>query len=274
MNNNYHTQLDKSNNMLNEIAANSNLLQQQMQNFPGTPINKGTQTAQANLQLNPQLAQLTPQQLQQQLAYTQQQLAQAQQAALYQQQLNNSAQFSTQTHAKDAYAKDAYQALPPDIDEIELSEAKPLPTYKNVPEEQPQQSSQQAQQMQQSQPAIKNHPTKTQAEVVEQPNNEPKHPLARPNPQRRPYVVRYVPVEKKESTMVQYIIIPILLICIFVALVHPRTSKYLEKYLPKMKNMKGYLIRGLILAILYIAIKFITSSSGAPSLPPPPPNKK
>jgi hypothetical protein len=43
MNNNYHTQIDKpNNNILNEFAANNQLLQQaqQMQNFQGTIINR------------------------------------------------------------------------------------------------------------------------------------------------------------------------------------------------------------------------------------------
>ncbi len=52
MNNNYHTQMDKQNNMLNEIAANNHLLQQQMQNFQGTPINKNMVS---NQQMNPQI---------------------------------------------------------------------------------------------------------------------------------------------------------------------------------------------------------------------------
>lgn len=239
MNNNYHTQLDKPSNMLNEIAASNKLLQgetaatqallpqqqmqimQNMQNFPGTPINKS--------QVNPQLLQQFN--AQQQMLYAQQ-LAQqqAQQNQLYQQQLQS------QTYPK------APQQI--DTDEIELSEPKPEP--KQI--------------QQQPEPTQVPNPQNNlvQSDLPHKKIIQHRRPHA-PHPKPQP------PANKTNTTM-EYIIIPIILLCVFVALVHPKTSGLLEKYLPKMDSMKGYLTRGLIFALIYIVIKFGTSmfASGQP----------
>jgi len=143
MNNNYHTQIDKQSNMLNEIAANNQLLQnnknqallQQMQAFSGTPINKNQMNPQLNAPINPQMnpqlnapinpqmnpqliQQLTPQQ---QMMYAQQLAQQAAQNQLYQQQqLNNNQQLPYQKQTQQQNADE----------EIELSEPKPDPKQK------------------------------------------------------------------------------------------------------------------------------------------------
>ena len=65
------------------------------------------------------------------------------------------------------------------------------------------------------------------------------------------------PPEQNYTT--EYIIIPIILMIIFLILVHPTTSVYLEKYIPPMINLKGYAIRILIFGILYMAIRFGTN---------------
>ena len=244
MNNNYHTQLDKQNNMLNEIAANNQLLQndkntmamnpallQQMQNFPGTPINKNSQ------QITPQtMQQLTPQQ---QMLYAQQLALQNQ---IYQQQLNpNMNQYANQTYAKQPQPQD---------DEIELSEPKPDPKQK-INEIAQQVATSKQQQGQPYDTADQQVQVLADPKVL-RPHRRPHPPI--PNP------TKITPA--KSNKTIEYIIIPLLLVCVFVALVHPKTSGLLEKYLPKMENIKGYLVRGLILAIVYIVIKLVTSSIG------------
>lgn len=67
---------------------------------------------------------------------------------------------------------------------------------------------------------------------------------------------KYFCVPKQENKMVEYIVVPILLIIIFVIIVHPKTSGYLDKFLPK-SGMKGYLSRGLVLAIAYLIIRLV-----------------
>ena len=68
------------------------------------------------------------------------------------------------------------------------------------------------------------------------------------------------PKPKKDTTFTNYIIIPLLLAICFVLLVYPTTSKFIEKFVPPMINMKGYLIRGLILGLVYMVIKFTADS--------------
>ena len=267
MNNNYHTQMDKQNNMLNEIAANNQLLHtdiarmdprenpqlaternsinmnlqqlqqqlnlQNLQNLQGTPINKGNSLPQQvpNPQLTPQQA--YAQQLVQQQAH-QNQLYQQQQQ---QQQLPAIGQYSNQS---------VQQQIPADNDEIELSEPKV--------EAKPRQN-----------PEIKNESKVQQIQQVQ--NRVPLplqeiYPPPRRIPRRSPTLNPNIPPEpvKKSNATTDYIIIPVLLIIVFVFLVHPKTSGFLEKYLPKMASMKGYLTRGLILALVYMVVKFLTAT--------------
>jgi len=58
------------------------------------------------------------------------------------------------------------------------------------------------------------------------------------------------------KTIADYVIIPVLIAITFILLVHPTISGYIEKYLPPMNGIKGYAIRGIFLAVLYIVIRF------------------
>jgi len=277
MNNNYHTQMDKPN-MLNEIAANNHLLQQQqqqqMQNFQGTPINKNPlmnppmntpmnpQMNQLNPPMNPQLSQqMNPQLTQQQIAYAQQLAQQAQQNGLYQQQqqINNP---NPMMYPNNIYQQQQNIGQKNDNDEIELSEQpepKPKQNSEIIAPTEDQQINKQIQQLIQNNPknVEQSHPSMSKRDPSKMPQQMRK--------QLPPPQIKYVPVYKSENNMVSYIIIPLLLVVIFVILVHPKTSKILEKYLPKMDSMKGYAVRGLILAIAYVIVKFVTSSMGKKS---------
>lgn len=59
-----------------------------------------------------------------------------------------------------------------------------------------------------------------------------------------------------ETTIADYILMPILLSIIFILLIHPTFSTYLDKYLPPMDNLKGYICRGLTFGVLYMIIRF------------------
>uniref|UniRef100_A0A6C0C654 Uncharacterized protein n=1 Tax=viral metagenome TaxID=1070528 RepID=A0A6C0C654_9ZZZZ len=86
---------------------------------------------------------------------------------------------------------------------------------------------------------------------------------------------KYIPAPEKtvavpeapESTSpikkyaIEYALIPISLVGVFILLVHPTTSAYLEKFIPKMTDLKGFAIRGAILAVIYIVIKIIISQT-------------
>lgn len=245
MTNNYHTQLDKHNNMLNEIAANNKLLQnepsgqlnqqlaqqllqqqqqlqmlQNMQNFTGTPITKPQQ--------NPQIVNPEPPKM----MYVQQPVMQTpviQNPVMQNPGMNNN-NIQNQPNQK------------PDLeDEIELSEVKvdnkPENNTKPIPVPPQQQSLPRPTQP----PVTKNMP-------------RPAVPVA---------AVKPAPVTTNgSSAMADYIIIPIILLVTFVALVHPKTSKFLEKYLPKLDSAKGCLIRGVILVFVYLIARFMTKGSG------------
>lgn len=64
----------------------------------------------------------------------------------------------------------------------------------------------------------------------------------------------------KSTTTTEYVIMPIILLIAFIALVHPTTSNFLEKYVPAMNSMKGYFVRGIILVIIYIVARFFTGA--------------
>jgi len=70
---------------------------------------------------------------------------------------------------------------------------------------------------------------------------------------------KVVQPSKSKNTITEYVVIPVLLMIVFIILVHPKTSGMLEKYIPKMTSMKGYLVRAFILAIMYIIIRAATS---------------
>jgi len=60
-----------------------------------------------------------------------------------------------------------------------------------------------------------------------------------------------------ENNCADYLIIPVVLLIMFLILVHSVTNQYLDKYLPPMKDMKGYFARGIILVVIYIIVRFI-----------------
>lgn len=225
MNNNYHTQMDKQN-ILNEIAANNNLLQQQMQNFPGTPINKP-------MVQTPSMQPLTPQQI----MYTQMVQQNSRMNTQGQTQLFPTIPQQTQQTNEDEEAKP-----------IELSSDRPVDNDNN--DKQKQQINKQIQQVLHS-----NNQTKKPDKPA--PKMQAPYPSLPPN---LPYPLP--PPPAPTSKMSEYVIMPIVIFAAFVLLVHPSTSKYFDKYLPSITNTKGLLIRGVILVIVYVVARFILTMFG------------
>jgi hypothetical protein len=75
-------------------------------------------------------------------------------------------------------------------------------------------------------------------------------------------------LQKKENITTQYVVIPIFLLILFIILIHPTTSFYLDKYLPPAKDIKGISIRAFILIIAYVIIRYIST------LPSPAPKSR
>lgn len=258
MNNNYHTQMDKQN-ILNEVAANNNLLQQQMQHYQGTPINKPHTIPQAVTQPLP-MQQLTPQQI----MYTQ----------MLQQQQNHrvgssdAGQIFT-TIPQQQELQQLQQLQQSSNDEIELSDTKPNENPmadSKVNDNQNQQINKQIQQVLQNNNndqvnfnKVQQLPKKMQTAAL------PMQPLLRYPPQQLPPPQLPAPAPAKSckpSKLTDYIIIPVIILVAFVLLMHPSTSKYLSKYLPDATNTKGILMRGVILVIIYVVARFITNMTG------------
>lgn len=240
MNNNYHTQIDK-NNMLNEIAADKHLLQKQ-QNYQGTPINHH----------HPSQAQLL-QQLQ--LQMTQQQLQQLNQQQLNQQQMLYAQQLAQQQQNGNIQPQPVSALVD---DELELTESKSDATKSDNKEKN--RINKQVQQLIQPHQHSPHSRSKQLLPQSPLPSFPPSFPLPLPS----------IPVSgnrrncnskgnTESNMMVDYLITPLILIVLFVVLVHPKTSGILDKYLPSITNFKGLLIRGAILAITYIVIRFATS---------------
>jgi len=269
MNNNYHTQLDKSNNMLQEIAASKQLLQQpSISNIQGTPINKSIppmnpQTmAQMNQQYNPQLNQQFNPQLNQQFnPQLNQQLNSQLNPQLNPQvnpQLNPQAMqqmmqyYQQQQMAKQIGPNQSKENN--EDDELELSDGKPEPKQvenaTNV--DTSAEINQKIQQLISNQPPPENAPTKVRSKS----NKLPYPPRNMMPPMNMPYFPENSPPPKNKH----YILIPILLIVAFIFLVHPKTSSMLGKYLPSMNTTKGIVIRGVILALFYVIVSFILKS--------------
>lgn len=314
MNNNYHTQLEKQNNMLNEIAANNQLLQPQMQNFQGTPINRNpvqNPNQLPNMSYNPMQPPMQPsiqqpmypQPTQQPVQQPIQHPQQPQQIQSMQpQQINSQMNYATQNPYHERPTNDGYN-LPQhatqlnDLGEIDLSEAKPEPDHQIRKAISPQVDTRKKQYIPRNQtnsqyplPDQQNHPQQIQQanqtyipqQQIEIPTNENNMPtpiinqgvskqLQTQNDNSRQMIAtapkrqvaqlppRYPPVAnppKADNKLAQYVIVPAALAIIFIILVHPVTSKILDKYLPPMKNMKGYLVRAVILALAYVVINF------------------
>lgn len=235
MNNNYHTQIDKQN-MLNEIAQNNHLLQQQ--SFQGTPVGKNQSQNQSQGQSqNPQSTQLMQQ------LYTQQAAQQATQNQLYNQQMNNNG--NTGNTDLD------------DIEEIELSDLKPTQAPVPIPTSNP--ASKINNQIQQILPQATTpqaiQTVSTAQPLPIQPQSIPAHPLPPAS------ITTDVKSNKPASNaMVEYVVIPILLIIVFIVLIHPKTSGMMDKYLPSINTTKGILVRAVILGMVYIIISFIANT--------------
>lgn len=289
-NNNYHTQMDK-NNLLNEVAANNNLLQQQMQmqNFTGTPINK-------NQQFNPQFNQpmmqqpMTQPRMQQPLIQQPQvQQTQVPQPQIHQPQNQSNGLIDDELELSepkiDLNQTPQQKQINRQIQEVVQNQYQKPVLKQGLPPNDPRNyANQMMQQGRIGNPtsAQYNHPgnipmnpptdnqigkgqQETNAQRQNQNNNQNGHLLGLPP---LGYPMMQGPVNKNQiankasgELMTNYIVIPVLLVIFFIILVHPKTSKFLQKYVPPMKDMKGFLIRGMILAIAYIVVKLVADST-------------
>ena len=90
-------------------------------------------------------------------------------------------------------------------------------------------------------------------------NNKPHDKIPRhPNDMYRYPAPVPPPKPKQSNVMINYVIIPIIIILVFVSMVHPKTSKIINKYLPPMEKISGMFARGLILAIVYVVARLLT----------------
>lgn len=231
INNNYHTQLEKPKNMLNDIAANNKLLDQQ---------------------------------------------------SLYQGQFNQNTQQSLhKDNMSQQYVQQPQYNLmnanirKNELDEIELSEPK-QETKKKIDNEQHIEQKTNVKQFQQmSQPQMINVPTILNHGMTQDPINNgttqetvgymgSNQSLAI-NKNTQPQIIKSqnnnkTNVPQKNNNTMKYIITPIILLIVFIILVHPSTSKLLTKYIPPLTSMKGYIMRGLILVIVYYILIIFSGS--------------
>lgn len=104
---------------------------------------------------------------------------------------------------------------------------------------------------------------------IEKNTKKPEEPIKQiqPRPQKvlprkqimEPFKNRAIVAEKKstkKNTIYEFIIIPIVLLVLFIFLAHPASSKLL-KFLPNLNSKKGYIFRGVILAVVYIVLQYI-----------------
>ena len=313
MSNNYNTQLqqnkytDQQSNILNEIAANNQILQQteKMMNFPGTAIGGSTPTIntqnksssnnnynQSNTiipqqhiqrqqshrqspQMQPQIQQPMQPQIQQPMQQPmqqpiqqpmQQQIQQPMQQQIQQPMQQPMQQSMNQSYANINSGLQKIMSGEPmnQIDDqnldggFELSESMSDIHYTH----------------EDTNPNFKekhfNEISRVIDPIVENNLGNNKIPARRINRQMQPMkkndninkvlAPQNIPLDPPEQNYTtEYIIIPIILMIIFLILVHPTTSVYLEKYIPPMINLKGYAIRILIFGILYMAIRFGTN---------------
>ena len=268
MNNNYHTQLDKSQ-IQEQLDPSHTAVLQQMQNFQGTPIgmpqrdvhlsqgtpigmpqrdvhlSQGTPIGmQTKAQGNPQLMQML---LAQQLTHQQQ----AQQAQhLFQQQ-------------QQALAQSQSQAQVPAPDEIELSETKSETKAKGI-DPRLQRVTEHFQQMVQNGTAAPAQPVAQPP--APRPTAQPA-PTAQSAPAQAPQQRRSTPAPapaapapeqpKKSCVTLNYLIIPILILIVVMAVLHPKTAPLFDKFLPPVSSMTGMLARGGAVVLAYILTRFI-----------------
>jgi len=218
MSNNYHTQLNQQNGMLNEIASTNQLMHQR--SAPDFDVKQGQQHGDQNQKSwnNYGHMQGTP--------------------------INNEKQVEHQNRNVSSRAPQIDSIKQDDIQfsDIERDTGKTVSGFSPAPLPRIQE------------PIVEkisrrhDSPKNKEKQIVEPFINSEKPKPTQPESQMKNYAIEYA-------------LIPIFIVIIFVLLVHPTTSTYLEKYIPKMVDLKGYAIRGIILAIMYIIIKIIISQT-------------
>ncbi|MEM0354062.1 MAG: hypothetical protein QXW79_00635 [Thermoplasmata archaeon] len=232
MNNNYHTQLNKQNNILNEVAANNQLLQNTLSSlnsqggYHGVTINK-------NLPSGYQMNQQTPYQI----PYFQR------------------GHVATQTTTSQNQDQDELELSETNIEHNRTSDQNMVDDSRYTGE---QKTSQNVVGRKVSTNETMNQDDKMVTKI------EQRNPIfsGRYFPEG---TVQFKPnksMSKKEGSTSEYVTMSIVLVVTFIVLVHPRTSKILERYLPKIDSMKGCLIRGVILVTIYIVARFFLDSTG------------
>lgn len=288
-NNNYHTQINKQNSVLNEVANNNQLLQQlnYMQNFQGTPVRNNT-----NQQQNPNMTQPLnsniPQQLNPNTSQPNSNFNPPQQNQMHSGQFPqnyNQYQAPAQNYSNDNQRPRSTRVQ----DEIELSEdpSDPMipmsvngevpPTFSGGDTLNETNNSRNYRSYNNSIPGGKidsmdNQQLDGGLDVPK--DNLPIKSILKKPPQQ--LVTKQSeqsgkinnPKKKSVSTSVfpgkmtiEYVIVPIFLLLIFVILVNPYMSNILSQYISPLMDTKGYLIRGGILSLSYMIIRYFTSST-------------
>lgn len=230
MNNNYHTQLNKQNNILNEVAANNQLLQNTL-----PPLNPqgGYSGVTFNKNLPP--------------GYQTNQVPYLQQGHVVTQPASGAATQS----------QDELELSDSNLDLNQASDRNMVDGSGYVAEQKTSQN-------------VVGRKTSAKQTLFRDGN------LAlKVEPHSSAFSGKYLPrgkdpvhissiknMSNKDGSTFEYVVVPIILIVGFIILVHPRMSKFLERYLPKMDSMKGCLVRGAILAIIYIVARFFLDSTG------------
>ena len=288
MNNNYHTQLNKSdqmnNNVLNEVAYENNL----MQNFQGTPIKPNQYnsqilypTQQSNISNPPNISgssKITDEEIE--LSETrndsnttieQRQINQQLQEVIQNNALN-SQQYPEQYNDHDSLRDFKGQNIPIDLragtETINQMGTHGLQHNSNIQSVPPHLKGKTAYvDTQQYRDRFSAHPIgipKNNQFNTFVPNTNMLPPGMQMNPHTgmptNPHSVHLDNSKSKDSTFTNYIIIPLIIAILFVFLVYPKTSNLIEKIVPPMTNFKGYLIRGAILGLACIVLKFIADS--------------
>ena len=102
--------------------------------------------------------------------------------------------------------------------------------------------------------------TNTNANAIN-PNGRFRYGPPSTNPQNPSNTMSNQPVPESPTTnyVIEYAVVPLILMIIFIALIHPYSSAILEKYMPPLTSMKGYATRALILGFAYIILRGIVS---------------
>lgn len=254
MSNNYHTQLDKQHKM-NETTtmdANNQMLQYQMHNFQGTPINKGTPMMHSMPSMHPMPPMPPMHGMYPPNSYFNPQFSQP------------SSKTVTPTSPSELELTEEKIETPPSIPAIEKKKINDkVQKIINTQLDQPEIKST-AKNVSGKQIPMQPHPYMQQPMNVQYPMH-PSYPMQPPQfmpPQQfmdQQNNQNPIPPGNKNSKLINYLVIPILLIIMFIILVHPTSSGFLNRYLPAMIDMKGYAVRGAILAILYVIVTFFAN---------------